>query len=198
MKLPYSINLAIDELNKLPGIGIKTAQRLVFYLLQKKQVSLDTLGDAIKNLKKDLVYCKKCENISETDICSICSDDTRDHSIICVVSDPLDVIALEKPDVYKGVYHVLHGLISPIEGVSPADLTIDKLIERVKKNDIKEVIMATNPTMEGESTAIYIQKKLSDTKIKITRIAQGIPVGGDIEYADEITLKNAIKGRVSY
>ncbi len=198
MKLPSSIKILIEELNKLPSIGLKTAQRLAFYLLHQKKSDLTSLGESIVKLKDGLVFCSKCQNISETHVCAICSDDSRDFSIICVVSEPLDIIALEKPGIFSGVYHVLQGVISPLEGISPEDLKIAELMERVKNDSPKEIILATNPSMEGEATALYIQRKLADFPVKITRLARGLPVGGDIEYADEVTLSNALKGRSEY
>lgn len=195
MKLPRSLQNLIDELNKLPGIGLKTAQRLAFYLLRQPQNKLDNLGQAALNLKKSLYFCHKCFNIAETEICEICANSGRDQTMICVVAEALDLLAIEKSGLYQGHYHVLHGLIAPLEGVSPDDLKIAELIKRVKENEISEIILATNPSLEGEATAMFLQKKLEPFSVKITRLAKGLPMGGDIEYADEVTLGNALRGR---
>jgi len=198
MKLPPSLQNLIDEFNKLPGIGVKTAQRLSFYLLRQSKDKLQVFGNALIDLKDKLLFCEICQNITELSKCEICSNLERDFSSICVVAEPLDVIALEKAGVFQGVYHVLHGLIAPLEGVSPADLTIDLLTNRVQSGQVKEMILATNPTLEGEATALYLQKKYQDFSIKITRLAKGLPTGSDIEYADSLTLKNALKGRLEF
>ncbi len=196
--LPQSIKKLIDEFSRLPGVGPKTAERFTFYLLKRQNAELDKFGDLIRNLKKDLKTCSLCLNIAETDPCEICLAPERDKAIIAVVEKPLDVVALEKTGQFKGVYHVLGGVISPIEGITANDLTIDKLIERIKKGKIKEIILATNPSLEGESTSSYIQKLIKPLNIKITRIARGLPVGGDLEYADEVTLIRALEGRREY
>jgi len=195
--IPKSIQDLIDELSKLPGIGPKTAQRLTFYLIRGSEKNVDDLGKAVSNLKKDLKFCSVCCNISDQDPCKICSDPTRDKQIICVIGEPLDVIAFEKTG-FKGSYHVLGGVISPVEGIGPDDLFIKQLYERVKNNEISEIILATNPNLEGETTALYIQKLMTPLKIKMTRIARGLPVGGDLEYADEITLARSLEGRQEY
>ena len=196
--LPQSIKKLIDEFSRLPGVGPKTAERFTFYLLKKQNVDLEKLGDLVRNLKKDLKICSLCCNIAESDPCEICISPERDKAVVAVVEKPLDVVALEKTGQFKGLYHILGGVISPIEGVTAGDLTIDKLLKRMKKNKIKEVILATNPSLEGESTSSYIQKLLKPFDAKITRIARGLPVGGDLEYADEITLIRALEGRREY
>lgn len=188
-----SISRLIDELNKLPGVGPKTAQRLAYYLINSPKEYVKSLSDAMLNAKSTLKYCSVCMNITDGDICSICSDDSRDKSTICVVEDPRDVVAMEKTRSYKGLYHVLHGVISPMDGIGPEQLKIKELLNRV--NGTKEVIIATNPDVEGEATALYIARLLKPFGIKVTRIAHGIPVGGDLEYADEITLLKAMEGR---
>ena len=196
--IPKTIEKTIEEFSKLPGIGPKSAERLTFYLLRKPDVDVEQFGETIKKLKEGIKYCEVCKNLATEDKCSICDDQSRDQFTICIVEDPLDLIALEKANEYKGVYHVLHGLISPVEGIGPDELTIAELIERVKKGGIKEVIIALNPSMEGEATAAYITRYIKPLEVKITRIARGIPVGGDLEYADSQTLKRALEGRTEY
>lgn len=197
--LPKSIEKLIVEFEKLPGIGPKTAARLTFYLLKQKQEELDNFGRLIQELKKNIVLCSQCQNLSETDPCSICKDPKRNHGIICVVEQPHDVIAIEQTHEYSGLYHVLYGAISPINNIGPENLKIKELLSRLKDNkNLKEIILATNPTLEGEATAMYIAKLLKPLGLKITRIARGLPTGTDLEYADEITLSNAIKGRKEY
>jgi len=196
--IPKSIQDLIDEFAKLPGIGPKTAQRLTFYLLRKPDKSSQDLGIAAENLKKNIGFCKVCCNFTDAEICTICVDSNREREILCVVSEPLDVVAIEKSGGYKGLYHVLGGIISPVDGIGPDDLFIAQLLTRLKVGDIKEVIIATNPNLEGETTALYLQQKISPLEVKITRIARGLPVGGDLEYADEITLSRALEGRREY
>jgi recombination protein RecR len=193
----YSTSIAklIDELSKLPGIGPKTAQRLAFFIINMPMEEVRNLSQAIIEAKEKLRYCKICFNITDKEICDICSDESRDHSTICVVSHPMDVVAMEKVKEYKGVYHVLHGVISPIEGVGPEDIRVKELLERVKEGNVKEIILATNPDIEGEATAMYIAKLLKPFGVKVTRIAHGIPVGGDLEYTDVVTLSRALEGR---
>ena len=195
--IPKSIQNLIDEFSKLPGVGPKTAARLTFYLLTKPKDSISNLGKAVLDLNENLKYCVVCSNISETETCSICQDAKRDKQAIAVVEEPLDVIALEKSMGFNGVYHVLGGSISPIDGIGPSDLRIEQLMNRLKGDEIVEIIMATNPDLEGEATAAYIKGRIEDLdlKIKITRIARGLPVGGDLEYADEVTLKRSLEGR---
>jgi recombination protein RecR len=198
--IPDSVQKLIDEFAKLPGIGEKTAGRLTFYLLNSDSAEVSEFGHAVLDLTKNIKKCSICSNITEDDPCLVCSDKSRDQSIIAVVERPLDVVALEKTGEYNGLYHILGGAISPVDGIGPENLTIDNLIRRVEKNKekIKEIILATNPSLEGEATAMYLQKKLSPYKIKLTRIARGLPVGGDLEYADEITLQRALEGRKEY
>lgn len=185
----------VEEFEKLPGIGHKTAQRLAFHVISMNEDKVDGLAAAIRDAKYNTKYCSICSNLTDIDPCSICSSGGRDHSIICVVQDPRDVVAMERTREFKGLYHVLHGAISPMEGIGPEDIKIRELLLRVRDNDISEVILATNPNIEGEATAMYISKLLKPAGIKTTRIAHGIPVGGDLEYADEVTLAKALEGR---
>lgn len=205
MKIPRAISALIDSFQKLPGIGPKTAQRLTYYLLHVPQIELDNFSSAVSNLKKETVLCSTCRNVGEEDPCYICSDLSRDKSIILVVEQPLDVLAFEKTGKYKGLYHVLHGAINPLENIGPDEIYIQDLLDRVKKHSaealrVREVIIATNPTMEGEATAMYLSKKLKELTIKhrpltVTRLGMGIPTGADLEYADETTLSQALQGR---
>lgn len=199
-KLPSSIQDAIDAFSSLPGIGPKSAQRLAFYLLRRDSKISEDIGASISGLKKGISVCSECQNISEGDICSVCSDTSRDRSVICVVEEPLDIIALEKSGFFKGLYHVLHGSMSPVDGIGPDELKIKELVTRlgVEGSKVKEIILATNPDTEGEATAMYIQKLISPFGISVTRIARGIPFGADIEYADEMTLTKALEGRKAY
>lgn len=190
-----SLTKLINELSSLPGIGNKTAQRLAFYIINMPLDDVKGLSKAILEAKENLRYCKVCYNFTDNDLCNICSDTTRDPSVICVVSDPKDVVALEKTRDFHGLYHVLHGVISPMDGIGPEDIKIKELIDRIEKNEIKEIILATNPDIEGETTAMYIAKLIKPLRIKVTRIAHGIPVGGDLEYTDSITLSRALEGR---
>jgi len=189
---------AVTEISKLPGIGKKTALRLVLFLLKEEEKTTLSLADALVNLRTQIQYCQKCFNISDEALCSICSDRSRDSSVICVVENTVDVLAIENTSQFSGVYHVLGGVISPIEGVSPSDLKIGELIERIQKDEVKEVILALNSTMEADTTAFYIRKKLSDFTIKVTTIARGVPVGSELEYTDEVTLGRSILSRVDY
>ena len=195
--IPKSIQDLVDELSKLPGVGSKTAQRLTFYLLRCAEKDLFALGDAVLNLKKDIKNCSICCNFTDHDPCVICANQSRDENIICVVSEPLDVVAFEKTG-FTGLYHVLGGVISPVEGIGPDDLFIKNLLLRLKDSSVNEVILATNPNLEGETTALYLQKLIQPLKMKITRIARGLPVGGDLEYADEVTLTRSLEGRREY
>lgn len=190
-----SIEKLIEAFEKLPSIGSKTAARLAFYILNASEEETTEFINAIENAKKNLKYCSKCFNISDTDPCQICSSPKRDASIICVVEDVRDVIAMERTHEFKGVYHVLHGSISPMNGIGPDDIKIKELLARLSDNSVKEIILATNPRVEGEATAIYLSKIIKPLGIKVTRIAQGIPVGGDLEYTDEVTLSQALEGR---
>jgi recombination protein RecR len=185
----------IEELSKLPGVGVKTAQRLTFFLLRSPADQARRLAEAIMRVKESIIYCSRCFNITETDPCSICSNPNRDQEVICVVEEPLDVLALEKTGAYKGLYHVLHGALSPVEGIGPKDLRIEELLKRLQDGKVREVILATNPNFEGEYTANYLQKELKPLAIKVTGLARGLPIGGDLEYADEGTLSRALEGR---
>lgn len=192
-----SIEKLIEGFEKLPSIGHKTAVRLAFHILNSSNEEIEEFISAIRNAKQNLKYCSKCYNISDTDPCTICSNPKRDESIICVVEDVKDVIAMERTHEFKGVYHVLHGSISPMNGIGPDDIKIKELLTRIQNSeiDIKEIIIATNPRVEGEATAMYLSKLIKPLGIKVTRIAHGIPVGGDLEYTDEITLTKALEGR---
>lgn len=189
------IAMLIDEFSKLPGIGKKTAQRLAYHLLNVSNQEALNLANAIVNAKRNIKYCSICNNLTQNDPCSICSNLKRDKSIVCVVEGPKDVVAMEKTREFNGIYHVLHGSISPMDGIGPEDIKIKELIMRLHDDTVKEVILATNPTIEGEATAMYISRLLKSTGIKMTRIAYGIPVGGDLEYADEVTLSKALQNR---
>ena len=191
-----SIEKLIESFAKLPSIGNKTAARLAFYMLNASEEETQEFINSIVNAKKNLKYCSQCYNISDTDPCPICANPKRDHSSICVVEDVRDVIAMERTHEFKGVYHVLHGSISPMNGIGPEDIKIKELLNRIAgEEQIKEIIIATNPRVEGEATAMNLSKLIKPFKIKVTRIAHGVPVGGDIEYADEITLTKALEGR---
>lgn len=193
----YSTSIAklIEEFTKLPGIGRKTAQRLAFHVINLPKNDAHSLADAIVKAKESVKYCNICSNLTDKETCDICSNKRRNSSTICVVEDPRDVIAMERTKEFKGYYHVLHGAISPLEGVGPEDIKIKELLSRLKDEDIEEVIIATNPNIEGEATAMYISKLLKPMGIKVSRIAHGVPVGGDLEYADEVTLTKALEGR---
>lgn len=198
MDLEYLANTVaelIEELSKLPGIGRKTAQRLAFHIINQSEEDVLKLGKAIVNGKRNTKYCSICCNLTDVDPCNNCSNQKRDDSTICVVEDARDVLAIERTRDYKGRYHVLHGNISPMDGIGPEEIRIKELLSRVQSGDVKEIILATNPNIEGEATAMYISKLLKPMGIRITRLAYGIPVGGDLEYADEITLSKAIEGR---
>ena len=190
-----SIEKLIESFEKLPSIGHKTATRLAFHMLNLNEESTKEFINSIIEAKKNLRYCSKCFNITETDPCPICSSPKRDQSTICVVEDVKDVVAMEKTHEFKGVYHVLHGSISPMNGIGPEDIKIKELLERLRDTDVKEIIIATNPRVEGEATAIYLSKLIKPIRIQVTRIAHGIPVGGDLEYTDEVTLSKALEGR---
>lgn len=213
MKIPKAIEKVIEGFERLPGIGPKSAQRLAFYLLHVPQYQLDEFAESLTGLKKNTVMCSTCFNIGDTELCSICSDFNRDKNTICIVEDALDVIAIERGGKFKGVFHVLHGVIDPLNSMGPDDIYIPQLIARIKNFQFEkpstnvsgiieglELILATNPTMEGEATAMYIMRDVQkvNTTIKITRIGRGLPVGADLEYADEITLQRAMEGRREY
>ncbi|MGI6204083.1 MAG: recombination mediator RecR [Anaerovoracaceae bacterium] len=185
----------IAELSKLPGIGGKTAQRLAFHILSLPDQEAEALAGAIVHAKREMKYCSVCGNLTDKDPCSVCEDESRDRSVICVVESPRDVVAMEKIKEYHGLYHVLHGVISPMEGVGPEDINIKSLIVRAQHSDVKEIIIATNPNIEGEATAMYIARLIKPSGIKVSRIAHGVPVGGDLEYTDEVTLLKAMEGR---
>ncbi len=186
----------IEEFEKLPGIGSKTAQRLAFFVLNQPKEKAEKFANAIIEAKKYLCYCKECQNLSDQEICSICSNPARDHSILCVMESPKDVLQMERTNEFKGVYHVLHGAIAPMDNVGPDDIKIKELMARIADGNVQEVIMATNPNLEGETTAMYISKLIKPFGIKVTRIAHGVPVGGELEFADEITLSKALQWRV--
>ncbi len=189
------ITKLIEALSKLPGVGSKTAQRLTFHLLNMPEKEVEDLAKAIIYAKRSVKYCAVCCNITDSEKCEICANPNRDHSIICVIEDPKDVAAVERTREFKGLYHVLHGAISPMDGVGPDDIKIRELLARLQDEEIKEIIIATNPNIEGEATAMYISRLIKPLGIKVTRIAHGVPVGGDIEYADEVTLMKALEGR---
>jgi len=189
---------AVNEFSKLPGVGQKTALRLVLHLLNQSSQEVANLSDALTRLKREIRYCKVCGNISDSELCGVCSANKRDRSLVCIVEDTRDIMAIENTNQYNGVYHVLGGLISPMDGVGPSDLNIERLVERVKTGEIEEVILALSATMEGDTTIFYIFKKLKDLPVKISTIARGIAFGGEIEYADEITLARSIATRVPY
>ena len=193
---PKPLNRLINEFSKLPGIGGKTAQRLAFHVLSLSTPEVESLANAIRDAKQNLRYCSVCGNLTDQDPCSICSDQQRDPKVICVVESPQDVLAMERIREFNGRYHVLHGTISPVEGIGPGDINLKSLIVRLQKEpEVEEVIIATNPNIEGEATAMYISRLLKPSGIRVTRIAHGIPVGGDLEYADEVTLLKAMEGR---
>ncbi len=196
--LPKSVQNLIDELSRLPGVGPKSAQRLAFFLLRGTKERAQMLGDAVLNIKNNIKICSICSNLAEEDPCVICSDPKRISSQIMIVEEPLDIIAFESTGKYEGTYHVLHGAISPVEGIGPDDLYIKQLLDRVHAGGVEEIILATNINVEGEATAMYLQKIIEPLDIKITRIARGLPVGSDIEYADAITLSRALEGRGDY
>jgi recombination protein RecR len=192
---PKPLARLINEMSKLPGIGSKTAQRLAFYILSLDDKEANQLADAITTAKREMKYCSVCGNLTDEDPCAICSDPSRDPNQICVVESPKDVMAMERIKEYNGLYHVLHGVISPMEGIGPEDINLMPLLKRLQANDVKELIIATNPNIEGEATAMYLARLIKPSGIKVSRIAHGIPVGGDLEYADEVTLLKAMEGR---
>lgn len=190
-----AISRLIDEFARLPGVGKKSAQRLAFHVINMDHTQAVSFAEAILDVKRKVKYCERCFNITDQVICDICNDQRRDHELICVVESPRDLIAIENTKEFHGYYHVLHGAISPMEGIGPNEIKIKELIIRLQGDETKEIIIATNPSIEGEATAMYISKLLKGTDIVVTRLAHGIPVGGDLEYADEITLAKAIEGR---
>lgn len=196
--LPKSIQNLINEFSKLPGIGPKSASRLAFYLLKQPAIDVEIFAKTVADLQKDIIYCSTCYNMAEVDPCKICSDSNRDKNLICVVEDPLDVIAISQVGGFRGVYHVLGGVISPLDGVGPDDLRIHELVDRLSNAEPKEIILATNPSLEGEATAMFIIKQIRGTgldHVKITRLGRGLPMGADLEYADEFTLSKSLEGR---
>lgn len=198
MKVPKSVAAMIEAFESLPGIGPKTAARLTYYLLHAPDGLAESIGLAAMELNKRTKICSICQNVTEVSPCDICTDDDRDKSIICIVEDPLDVFAVDKSGSFNGVYHVLHGVIAPLDNIGPEELRIGQLLPRLKDGTVKEVIMATNPSMEGEATAMYIQRLIKPLGIKTTRIARGIPIGAELEYADEVTLRRALEGRKDF
>ncbi|THF81768.1 recombination mediator RecR [Cohnella fermenti] len=195
MFYPEPIAKLIDSFSRLPGIGPKTAARLAFHVLRMKEEDTIDFAKALVNVKRKLTYCSVCCNITDTDPCRICSDKTRDHSVICVVQEAKDLVAMERTREFAGQYHVLHGAISPMDGVGPEDIKIAELLQRLSDERVQELILATNPNIEGEATAMYLSRLVKPFGIKVTRIAHGLPVGGDLEYADEVTLSKALEGR---
>ena len=193
---PRAVTRLIEEFHRLPGIGPKTAQRLTFFLLRAPKEHALSLAEAVAQLKDRIVTCSICQNIAEENPCAICRDEARDRSMVCVVEEPLDVLALERTREYRGLYHVLHGAISPVEGIGPEDLRVQELLTRIQRDPgIQEIVLATNPNLEGEATAMYLERLIKPLGIKLTRLARGLPVGGDLEYADEVTLTRALEGR---
>ncbi|MCH8814564.1 MAG: recombination protein RecR [Chloroflexi bacterium] len=185
----------VEEFYKLPGIGPKSAQRLAYYLLRMPPAEAQALAAAIIEVKERVIFCSACQNVTEEDPCRVCSDGSRDRTVICVVEEPLDILSIERTRAYGGLYHVLHGTISPMDGIGPEDLKIRELLERLRSDDIREVILATNPNLEGEATAMYLTRLIAPLGIKVTHLARGLPVGGDLEYADDVTLARALEGR---
>ncbi len=193
----YALPIAklIEEFSKLPGIGKRSAERLAFHILKQPAENVERFSKALTEAKEKITFCPICQSLTDSVPCSICSDSRRDQTVICVVENPKDILAMEKTKEFKGVYHVLHGVISPIDGIGPDDIKIKELLLRTKDNNVKEIIMATNPSIEGEATAMYISNLFKNFGIKVTRIAHGLPVGGELEYADEITITKALEGR---
>lgn len=193
--VPESVNKLIEAFSRLPGIGPKTASRLTFYLLRAQDDISFTLADALREMKTNTQFCTVCHNISESAVCDICGDARRDETMIAVVEEPLDVLAIERTGSYKGKYHVLHGAISPVDGIGPDDLKIKELVARVNEGKVLELVIATNPGYEGDATAMYIREQVASKGVKVTRLARGLPTGGDIEYVDAVTLMRALQGR---
>jgi recombination protein RecR len=198
---PEPVTRLIEAFSQLPGIGPKTASRLTFYLLRRPADQAETLADALRDLKSKTVFCSTCFNITEQNPCAICQDEGRDRDIVCVVEEPLDVLAIDRTGEYRGLYHVLHGSISPVEGIGPEELRISELMTRLREADVKgqpvrEVLLATNPNLEGEATAMYLARLIQPLGMRVTRLARGLPVGGDLEYADAVTLGRALQGRM--
>jgi recombination protein RecR len=196
--VPKSVERLIEELGRLPGVGPRTAERLAFFILRNDPSRASSLGAAVDSLHAGVRSCRICFNFAEGNECEVCSSAQREHNIIAVVEEPFDVVAIEKTGLYQGLYHVLGGVISPMDGIGPDQLQIDSLVRRIEKDGIEEIILATNPSLEGESTAMYIRHQLEATGVKLTRLARGLPVGGDLEYADQVTLGRALQGRQSF
>ncbi len=190
-----SLARLVRELNRLPGIGPKSAQRLAYYIIRMPEEDAFALADAVTAVKQNIMVCQECQNLADTPLCAICSDSRRDRSMICVVEEPLDVLALERTRSYRGLYHVLHGVISPINGIGPGEIKFRELLSRLANPEVVELVIATNPTLEGEATAMQIQRQLDREGLRVTRLARGLPVGGSLEYTDETTLSRALQGR---
>ena len=197
-QLPVALEELIQELSRLPSVGPKTAQRLAFHILRSERGRAEALARAILDVKTRIGYCERCWNIAEGSLCAICLSTRRDPSVVCVVESPLDVLAIERTAEFQGLYHVLHGVISPIDGVGPEDIHVPDLVERIRPGEIREVIVATDADIEGEATAVYLSRALSQLGVTVTRPAHGLPVGGDLEYADELTLARALSGRRAF
>ena len=197
MQLPEALERLVQELSRLPGVGPKTAQRLAFHVLRIDRQRAEALAQAVIDVKERIGYCSRCYNIAEGELCALCSSGRRDSSLVCVVESPLDLIAIERTAEYQGLYHVLHGVISPIDGVGPEQIHVPQLVQRVREEGVSEVIIATNADIEGEATAVYLHRALAPLGVTVTRPAHGLPVGGDLEYADELTLARAMAGRRS-
>jgi recombination protein RecR len=197
MMIPRPVERLIEAFARLPGIGPKSASRLTYFLLRAPETEALELSEALKELRSGTRFCSRCFNITETgvDPCAVCRDPSRDQGLVCVVEDPLDVLAVERTGQFHGVYHVLHGAISPVEGIGPEDLRLEELVERTRAEEIREIILATNPTMEGEATAMFLKRRLESTPLRLTRLARGLPSGGDLEYTDSSTLTQALEGR---
>lgn len=192
---PGPVARLIEEFHKLPGVGPKLAQRLTYYLLRMPAAEAHALAEAILEVKERITFCTVCQNVTDTNPCRVCASDRRDRSMICVVEEPLDILAMERSGSYRGLYHVLHGAISPMDGIGPEELKIEELLARLRTNEATEVVLATNPNLEGEATAMYLTRLLRPLGLRITRLARGLPVGGDLEYADDVTLTRAMEGR---
>jgi recombination protein RecR len=190
-----SLARLIQELHKLPGIGPKSAQRLAYYIIRLPDEEAYALADAVSAVKQNIIFCQECQNLTDTSPCSVCADPRRNRDLVCVVEDPLDVLALERTRCYRGLYHVLHGVISPMDGIGPDQIKLKELFSRLSADEVSELVIATNPTLEGEATAMYIRRHLPHDRIKVTHLARGLPVGGSLEYSDEMTLSRAFQGR---
>lgn len=191
----HPLNLLIEELKKIPSIGAKTAQRIAFYIISLPQEEADKLAKVIKDAKRNTFYCSICNSMTHVDPCQYCTDSSRNDEVLCIVEEPFNISSIEKTGIYTGTYYVLLGALSPLKGVGPDELKTEKLVKRIKEGNLKEIIIATNPTVEGESTAVYLAKILKDFNIKLTRLAMGLPVGSDLDYADQVTIKKALEGR---